>query len=420
MLSHGSQSPIEPVGILVDTAAETGATKRSQLQIPAVVFGIGIATLVLYLFTFAINIHNENDFYREAWPPYQQLFHGHFNAFLRSGPAYIGSLLMRAPFALLAHAFGADARATYFVSALPCLLAPPLLSGYVAAQRLSPTITTGETKRTGLRPVDLYLLIPSAAFTLNGGHPEDVLGAALCVYAVLLAHRGAGSAAAFALAVAVINKSWAVVVVPLVFAVMPTDKRPRSLITFLVIAGLVLIPITAVRASSAGSAGNALGGQSVGIFLVPQLLFWFGRGSWVAREGHVLLVVVTWLVTGLWWWLRLRGNRRPARLQDVFAMLALVFFLRAALDPWDNIYYFAPFMLAIAVYEDPPGFPKLTWLFAIGLVLVVPPWGVFKSLGHDSRAGVFTGFALLTILWFGWRAFRADRTPRDVASQAAT
>jgi hypothetical protein len=323
---------------------------------------------------------------------------------------------MRAPFALLAHAFGADAKATYFVSALPCLLAPALLSGYIAAQRLSPTTMPTGAKRTGLRPVDLYLLIPSAAFTLNGGHPEDLLGAALCVYAVLRAHRGAGNAAAVALAVAVINKSWAVVIVPLVFAVMPADKRLRSLIAFLLVAGLVLIPITAVRASSAGSAGNALGGQSIGIFLVPQLLFWFGRGSWVAREGHVLLVVVTWLVTVVWWSLRVRGHERTLHLRDVLAMLALIFFLRAALDPWDNIYYFAPFMLALAVYEDPPGFPKLTWLFAIGLVFVVPPWGVFKSLGHDSRAGVFTGFALLTILWFGWRAFRADRAPSHVVS----
>ena len=38
-------------------------------------------------------------------------------------------------------------------------------------------------------------------------------------------------------------------------------------------------------------------------------------------------------------------------------MLALVFFLRAALDPGDDLYYFTPFMLTIMAYEDAQGFP---------------------------------------------------------------
>jgi len=405
----------------VDTAAEAESTKRSKLHIPAVVFGIGIATLVLYLFAFTINIHSENDFYREAWPPYQQLFHGHFLAFLRSSPAYVGSLLLRAPFALLAHALGADAQATYFVTALPCMLAPGLFAGYLAAQRVRPPATTsGRSARAGLRPVDLFMITPPAAFALNGGHPEDILGAVLCVFAVLQARRGSGTVAGFALGVALINKSWAVVVIPLVFAVMPADRRLRSFVTLVLTAGIVMIPITAIRAASAGSADNALGGGSVGIFLVPQLLFWFGKNSWIVREGHVLLVAVDWVVTGTWWLLRVRGRGRVPSLDEALTILALVFFLRAALDPWDNIYYFAPFMLALATCEDPPGFPKLTWLYSIALVIVIPPWGVLQSLGENGRAGVFTGFALLTIAWFGWRAFRPDCGSGGRAYQAAT
>ena len=53
----------------------------------------------------------------------------------------------------------------------------------------------------------------------TGGHPEDILGAVLCVLSVLLALRGYGKTAGFVLAVAVINKSWALVIVPFLFAV---------------------------------------------------------------------------------------------------------------------------------------------------------------------------------------------------------
>ena len=394
----------------MNTTAKIRAVARSELQIPVVLFGIGIATLVLYLLTFAIHVRGENDFYREALPSYRLLTHGHFLAFVRTSPAYVGSLLLRAPFALLASAFGAGRRAMYFVTALPCMLAPGVLAGYIAAHRSGGGETAEGGGRRGFRPIDLVMLIPSVAIALNDGHPEDILGAAFCVLAVLLAHRGAGKTAGFILGIAVINKSWAVVVVPLVFAVMPADRRLSSFVTLVLTAGGVMVPLTLMRASSAGSAGNALGGQASGIFLIPQLLWWFGKSSWVAREAHVLLVVVDWLVTGAWWWLRARGRPQP-RVEEVLIVLALVFFLRAALDPWDNFYYFAPFMMTLAAYEDPPGFPKLTWLYAIAIVIIVPPPGLLRGLGDNGHAAVFSAFALLTIAWFGWRAFRPDRTP---------
>jgi len=79
-----------------DTSVTTA--DRSNPRVPVVIFGIGIAVLVLYMLTFPIGLRGENDFYKEAWPAYLLLDHGHILAFLRDGPGYVGSLILRAPF----------------------------------------------------------------------------------------------------------------------------------------------------------------------------------------------------------------------------------------------------------------------------------------------------------------------------------
>lgn len=396
----------------MNTDTPVAAAGRSNPQILVVVFGIGIAAVVLYLLTFAtvaVNSLSQNDFYKEAWAPYLLLQHGHIVAFLRDAPAYVGSLILRAPFALLALVFGAGQRVTYFVTALPCLLGPALLAGYLALDKPGQLGNAGiDRVRRGIRPTDLFMVTPPAVACVADGHPEDILGAVLCVLAVLLAQRGSGRAAGFALGVALINKSWAVVVVPLVFAVMPADRRLSSFVTLLVTAGIVLIPVTVIRATSPGGAGAALGDQSVGIFMVPQLLWWLNPNSWIVREAHILLVAADWLVTGAWWWLRVRGRSQPPRVNDALMALALVFFLRAALDPWDNIYYLVPFMLTLMTYEEPPSFPKLSWLYAILIVVIVPSPGVLGGLSQNAHAAVFAVFALLTIAYFGWRLLFPD------------
>lgn len=388
---------------------------------PVVLFGIGIAALVLYLVTYKINVHTLNDFYREAWPPYQRLSHGHLTEFLRTGPAYIGSLVLRAPFALLAALFGAGSRVTYIFTALPCLLAPALLAGWLAVTGAgkdgSPATRTG---RFGLRPIDLFMLTPPAVVCAAGGHPEEVLGAVLCVLAVLLARRGSGAAAGFVIGVAVINKTSAAVAVPLVFAVMPADRRLAGITTAAITAAIVLLPVTLVRASVSGGAGSALGTQTAGIFVQPQLLWWLGRNSWLVLHAHVLLVAVDWLVTGIWWWLCARGRSEPPRLETVLMALALVCFLRGALDPWDNMYYFAPFMLTLVTLENSHGFPKLTWIYVVLLLVVVPISGVLHGLGSNGQAAAFAVFAVPTIAFFAWRAFLPGRTGRGRVYAAAS
>ena len=230
-----------------DTSVTTA--DRSNPQIPVVIFGIGIAVLVLYLLTFVIDLHGENDFYKEGWPAYRLLDHGHILAFLRDGPAYVGSLILRAPLALLAALFGAGARVTYVASAVPCVVAPALLAGWLASERRRKRGTADAGNRPTIRPLDLFMLAPPTFFCVIAGHPEDILGAALCVAAVLLAQRGSTPAAGVMLGLALINKSWAIIAVPLVFAVMPADRRLKGFGTAIVVTAVVMIPILAIRAT---------------------------------------------------------------------------------------------------------------------------------------------------------------------------
>ena len=390
------------MSVSVTTAGPQPRRLRS-IHLPALLFEACLALLMTVLLTYTIDVHSLNDFYREAWPAYRLLLHGRFLGFLRAGPAYIGSLLLRAPFALLAGALGASARGVYVATAIPCLLAPGVLAGYLAGAARTNRAAAGA--RRGIRPVDLFMLTPPALIAIGGGHPEEVLGGVLCVASVLLACRGSSRAAGLFLALAVINKSWALVAVPLVLALMPADRRLSGFTTLVLVAGAVMVPVTVVRLSSTASLGGALGDQTYSIFLTPQLLWWLGPSSWLVHQAHILLVLADWLVSGVWWWLRSHGHSTRPAVRQALAALALVLFLRCALDPWDNIYYMAPFMLAVTVLEDPPGFPALTWLLALAILIVVPPYGVLHSLGQNAQAAIFTVFALATIAWLGRLAF---------------
>src|SRR5207302_3873578 len=74
-----------------------------------------------------------NDYDNEVRPALDALVHGHLGGFLQLAPAYGGSLVERAPFALLGHLWGGGELAVYRMMALPCLLAAAALGGCVVA-----------------------------------------------------------------------------------------------------------------------------------------------------------------------------------------------------------------------------------------------------------------------------------------------
>ena len=128
---------------------------------------------------------------------------------------------------------------------------------------------------------------PLTLRALELGHPEELLGGALCVAAVLLAARERPLWAGLALGLAIANKEWALLAVgPVLLALAP---RPgawqwRRVILCLLCAGavaaMVLAPLALVAPSGfAAPRGAATPQQEV--FLPWQVWWFFGpRTTW--------------------------------------------------------------------------------------------------------------------------------------------
>ena len=115
---------------------------------------------------------------------------GHVVGFVRIGPPYVGSLVLRAPFALIPGSGGRRAL-VYFASALPCVIAAPLFVVWLGTQR----------RADGSSPNRIWMMLlvvlnPIFVMAIYGGHPEEILGAVLCVAGVVLAVRGRSRMAA--------------------------------------------------------------------------------------------------------------------------------------------------------------------------------------------------------------------------------
>ena len=350
-----------------------------------------------------------NNFYKEAWPSYATLTHGHVLAFVRQGPTYVGSLILRAPFAMVPVIWGGGKRAVYFASALPCMFALALFCMWLAAlpRRRRPIRPASR-----ISPIFWCICNPITIIALFGGHPEEILGAVLCVSAVILAAKGRAGIAGLLVGLAVINKSWALVAVPVVFAVLPRARR-RAAIALVASVGVVLIPVTIARAqpgANAGGIGGSIGASPIGtIFNPAQLLWWFGPNAWISQHARAGILVVAVIAALPYWWVRRGREDRPAAaLADGLLLLAFVFLARAALDPWNNVYYHLPFLYALIAYELSSGrMPLLTILYTLLLLLTVPVGGVTHMTG-DARAA---SYAIVVVPTFAWLAAKIYLPP---------
>jgi hypothetical protein len=215
--------------------------------------------------------------------------------------------------------------------------------------------------------------------------------------------NGRAGWASLLVGLAVANKPWALVAVPVVIAALPAARR-RALALTAVSAGVVLLPILVVRdhSLSAGANGVQIGST---VFNPPQLLWWLGPHSWIAREARPGIVLLAIACAALWWVRRARSGALGPATSDALLLLALVLLLRAALDPWNNLYYHVPFLFALMAYEAREGrAPLLTLAYTVVLLIVVPIGGV-PHMSPDLRAAVYAAVVLPTIAWLGVRLY---------------
>ncbi len=418
-----------------------------RAHLPALAFALLAAALVAWLgltgFAF-------NDYDAEAAPAYKALADGHLLRFLALCPAYGGALLLRAPFALAPRLWGGGELAVYRMVALPCLLATVALAVWLVARMR----TLGHNRLARGVALALCAGSPIALRALDLGHAEELLAAVLTVAALLAARSGRASWAGLALGLAVATKPWALVAVAPVLVTLPA-ARWRAIGLATVVAALLLAPPMIVQA---GNGTPATGAALVTgkIFQPWQLWWWAGatgkivRGGdglikvgyraapgWLSDVTHPLILFVSVPLALLWLRARRRssssssrapraaggataagdpaaGHRRAAggatAVGDPLLLLALVLLLRSALDPWDNVYYLLPFLLALLCWETLVARQPPLWTL-VGTVIV---WCLFQALpGHitpDLQSVAYLACALPAALALGWHVY-APRRP---------
>jgi hypothetical protein len=371
-----------------------------------------------------------NDYETEVAPAYRALLAGHLASFLRLVPAFGGSLIERAPFALLAGLSGGGQLAVYRLVALPCLLAAAALGVWLVARMRA----QGRSRLARGLALAVCVANPLTLTCLEIGHPEELLGGCLCVAAVLAAVRSAGSArvallAGALLGLAVANKEWALVAAGPVLLAVPPGRRLRCLAAACATGALVLAPLLLVSGGGFLAQAHAAATPGANAIFQPWQVWWFFghhgalvRGSlgaakpgyrtapaWTGAISHPLVLAFGLaLAAALWTRARARALSEPRAL----LALAVALLGRCLLDTWDTSYYILPFLLALLAWEVSGGARDMPVLAAACTALA---WLSFLWLPEhasaDAQAAVFLAWTLPLLAWLAARALWSPAAP---------
>ncbi len=352
-----------------------------------------------------------SDYDNEASAAFLALGHGDVGGFFAHVPVYGGSLVLRAPFAAAAAALGGGELAIYRAVSIPCLLAVAWL-GLVLVRRLG-----ARGASTGTRALVLGLCVanPVTLRALEIGHPEELLCAALAIGAVLAASDRRALLAAVLLGLAIGTKAWAVLAIGPVLLALPA-RRLLALTIAGAVATVVIAPIVLFAPDATALASTA---TTTGVAFQPWQLFWLlgeaghvvigGDGlpkpagyrvapEWLLPLTHpfiALLVVPLSLV-----WARVRGAAPRVGGEQLLALLALLLLLRCILDPWNNVYYELPFLLALLAWEALCR-PERPPVLAVAATVAV--WATFqwapRTLSPDLQMAFFLAWAVPGSVW---------------------
>jgi hypothetical protein len=287
-------------------------------------------------------------------PAMNALLAGRLGAFFANLPlnGAGGSVLLRAPFALLGKALVGGQLAIFRFGALGCLLALGALGLWLAQDMRRRGVPL--PARVGV--VALYACSPALLDAVFYGHPEEPLGAALAVAAVLVAGTDRPLLAGGLLGAAIVNKPWGVLALAPVLLCAPPRQRIRVLLPagalvggWLLAAGLVdparlWLSVHDTQASIVAHPQELWWplAHTVGLYPRPPAL--------LATHARQLAVALAFAAAAA---LALRARRLRAALgvERCLALLAFGFALRCLLEPATHDYYQLPFVIALAAWE---------------------------------------------------------------------
>jgi hypothetical protein len=398
----------------------TGINRALRTNAGALLFALAGCTMTVWL--GLREMLSGGDYETEVRPSFDALAQGHVTSFLRLVPAYGGSLIERAPFVLIPGLWGGGQDAVYRAVALPCLIAGVALGLWLLAQARS----QGRSAPVKAVVLGLCVINPIVIRALELGHPEELLGAVLCVWAVLLAQRGRAAWAGIVLGLAVANKEWALLAVGPALLALPS-RRTLLLLCAGGTAAAVLAPLVLVGGGGFVAGARASAAPAQLIFL-PMQVFWLageidGSGGFlevVRTVSHPLIILLALPLTALAWHRRAPGAGRPA---DALLLLALLLLLRCMLDTWDNVYYPLPFVIAVLVWETCS--LRRAPLLALAATVLVWINGSLSLHGYTQAAALlFLAWSLPMAVWlaaglYGPRRRRASAQGTTVSSLAS-
>ena len=157
-------------------------------------------------------------------PAIQALADGSVSGFVDLHPVMGSfSLLLRAPVIALSDSLGGDRLLGYQLGALVCFIPALILGGWLAREIQAQGRSRLEATVFGV----LVVINPITLDAVHMGHPEEVLGGALSVLAVVCAARGRSMLAAVMLGLAIGTKQWALLALLPALFVAPAAARLR-------------------------------------------------------------------------------------------------------------------------------------------------------------------------------------------------
>jgi hypothetical protein len=350
-----------------------------------------------------------------AGPPIEALAHGHVATFFHEQPVMGSfSLLLRAPAAVIAHSVLLE----YRLGALACLLIVGLLA-WVLTRIME---RDGKNWLAQLLVAGICVAGPMTFAALRWGHPEELLGGALCVGAVLLAAYRRPVAAGLVLGCALATKPWAILAVIPVLAVA-RERRLALLGTAVGSAAVLTLPMLLGdparfwrMAHIYGVAGTGVTppdiwwsyGHEGGILITPHgVQLQYVVPAWVWSVAHPLAVVLGAAVAAGYWRMAAKSGSGVS-LSRALEVLALALLLRCVLDPTDYSYYHSPFLIALAASEavGPRRYPYAAAVSAAALQLLT--YAAPPHHGPGTLSVAYLVWALATTAYLAGDLFAGE------------